>query len=101
VRALVFDTIASNTGWGIGACIQLETFLDKKLLMLACRHHVFERILCAVHKQLLRDTSGPENTKFIEFRDSIWKTIITVNGFEHYNSVIDFFRQKKKKLLIL
>jgi len=99
VRALVFDTIASNTGWGIGACIQLETFLDKKLLMLACRHHVFERILCAVHKQLLRDTSGPENTKFIEFRDSIWKTIITENGFRTLQFCDRFFQTKKEELI--
>jgi hypothetical protein len=73
VRALVFDTTASNTGWKIGACVQLETLLGRKLLMLACRHHVFERILCAVHKELFGDTSGPENTEFTEFRDSIWK----------------------------
>ena len=49
--------------------------------MLACRHHVFERVLCAVHKQLFGDTSGPENTEFTNFRDSIWKTIVTENGF--------------------
>ncbi|GBM17727.1 hypothetical protein AVEN_56041-1 [Araneus ventricosus] len=43
--------------------------------MLSCRHHIFERILDSVHKELLGATSGPENTNFIEFRDSIWSTI--------------------------
>ena len=82
VRALVFDTTASNSGWKIGACVQLERLLNKKLLMLACRHHVFERILCAVHKELFGDTSGPDNTFFTNFRDSIWKHINTEQEFE-------------------
>src|SRR6218665_1955695 len=33
-----------------------------KLLMIACRNHIFERIMCSVHKELFGDTSGPENT---------------------------------------
>lgn len=82
VRSLVFDTTASNSGLKIGACVQLEKLLDKKLFMLACRHHIFERILCSVHKELFGATSGPENTNFIQFRDSIWKTINTEGDFK-------------------
>ena len=99
VRALVFDTTASNTGWKIGACIQLETFLNKKLFMLACRHHVFERILCAVHKQLFGETSGPENIEFTEFRDSVWKTIITNNDFKKLQFRDRFLQTKKEEVI--
>ena len=80
VRALVFDTTASNSGWRIGACVKLEALLQKKLFMLACRHRVFERILCAVHKELFGPTSGPDNSDFTEFRDSLWRYINTEDG---------------------
>jgi len=82
VRALVFDTTVSNSGWKIGACVQLERLLNKKMLMLAWRHHVFERILCAVHKELFGDTLGPDNTFFTNCRDSIWKHINTEQEFK-------------------
>ena len=32
VRALVFDTTASNSGWRIGACVKLEALLQKKTI---------------------------------------------------------------------
>ena len=41
---------------------ELERLLGKKLLMLAGRDHVFERILCAVHKELFGVSSGPDDT---------------------------------------
>ena len=82
VKSLVFDTTASNSGWKIVACVRLENLFDKKLFMLACRHHIFERILSSVHKELFGATSGPGNTDFIQFRDSIWSTINTEAGFK-------------------
>ena len=77
VRALVFDTTASNSGRKIGACVRLENLLERKLLMLACRHHVYERILSAVHKELFGPSSGPDNMDYIKFRDSVWSNIKT------------------------
>ena len=49
--------------------------------MLACHHHVFERILSAVHKQLFGPSSTPDNTYFTHFRNSIWPHINTEQGF--------------------
>ena len=50
--------------------------------MLACRHHVYERILCAIHKELFGNTSGPDNVQFTEFRDAIWRNINTKQPFK-------------------
>ena len=42
---LSFDTTASNTGKHVGTCVILERFLNRKLMWLACRHHVLELLL--------------------------------------------------------
>ena len=41
VAAISFDTTASNTGHLKGACVILQQQLDRELLHLACRHHIF------------------------------------------------------------
>ena len=81
VLGLVFDTTASNTGWKIGTCVLLEKLLCKKLMMLACRHHFYERILSAVYRAIFGPTSGPDNADFEKFRDLHWKHINTESGF--------------------
>ena len=45
VKAMVFDTTASNTGAQTAGCVRIQEMLDRPLLWLACRHHVGERIL--------------------------------------------------------
>ncbi|GBN45244.1 hypothetical protein AVEN_250996-1 [Araneus ventricosus] len=44
ISALRFDTTASEIGWKNGARVQLENHLKRKLLFLACRHHVFKQL---------------------------------------------------------
>ena len=39
----VFNTTNSNTGKQKGVWIKLATEVDRPLLLLACRHHVYER----------------------------------------------------------
>ena len=39
--------------------------------MLSCQHHVFERILCAVHKELFGVSSGPDNKLFTNFCNNV------------------------------
>ncbi|GBO06605.1 hypothetical protein AVEN_59007-1 [Araneus ventricosus] len=82
VRSFVFDATATNSRWKTEACVRLENFFDKKLFMLACRHHIFERILSSVHKELFCGTSGTEYTNSIELRDFIWSTIYTEACFK-------------------
>ena len=42
IRAFVFDTTASNTGWQSGATVRLNFMLGRVILYLACRHHIME-----------------------------------------------------------
>ena len=42
IVAFNFDTTASNTGHWSGSAIRLNQFLDRPILYLACRHHVFD-----------------------------------------------------------
>ena len=42
IVAFNFDTTASNTGHWSGSAIRLNQFLDRPVLYLACRHHVFD-----------------------------------------------------------
>jgi hypothetical protein len=48
VQAMCFDTTASNTGNNLGACPLLQVKLEKKLLTLACRHHINEIVISDV-----------------------------------------------------
>ena len=65
LHGLCFDTTASNTGRLKGVCTRLAKFHGRKLLMLACRHHVGEIHIkhfsdaVAIHK-----TVGPQNPLF-------------------------------------
>lgn len=69
VRAMCFDTTASNTGARSGACGVIEKRLGKKLLYLACRHHVHEIVLGDVFKHCFGPSSGPDIGLFKRFHD--------------------------------
>ena len=53
ICAMSFDTTAANTGHINGACVILEDKLNKKLLYLACRHHILEVVCAEVFKKSL------------------------------------------------
>ena len=58
IRAMCFDTTSLNTGRVAGACVLLEQKLEKKLLSLACRHHIMKLIIGAVFKVCMGATSS-------------------------------------------
>ena len=70
VRAIVFDTTACNTKVHKGSVTLLEKKLQHKILWLACRHHVAERIISDVWKLLFGPNYGPDNKHFVDFRKS-------------------------------
>lgn len=74
VRAMVFDTTASNTGPISGTCTLLEEFIGRDLLHLAWRHHILELLLKAAFESAMESTSGPDVAIFKRFQES-WKTI--------------------------
>lgn len=74
VVALVFDTTASNSGVHKGAAKLIEERLGRKLLYLACRHHILEVVVGAVWRLLFGSIHGPENKLFDNFKQA-WKEI--------------------------
>lgn len=73
--ALCFDTTSSNTGIHTGAITVIQQYFDRRLLFLACRHHMFE-IYAASAFDLFFKSSGPEIELFRRFR-SKWQLIDT------------------------
>jgi len=81
IVGLVFDTTASNSGWKNGACVKLETLLRKRVFYFACRHHVMERILCAVWQELFGETSSPDTPEFKDFQKA-WGSLAPRSTFK-------------------
>lgn len=67
IKALCCDTTAANLGSNKGAAVLLEQLLEKKLLYLPCRHHIFELILKDVFELKIPTTSGPDVPLFKRF----------------------------------
>ncbi|KZS04710.1 Cc8K15.2-like protein, partial [Daphnia magna] len=74
VAALVFDTTASNTGIRNGCASLIEKDLNRPLLWLACRHHMYEVHIKNIWKAVSGNTVGPEELLFKRFQ-SDWENI--------------------------
>lgn len=48
VQAFYSDTTASNTGRLNGAWVLLEQLLEREIVYLPCRHHIYEKVLKSV-----------------------------------------------------
>jgi hypothetical protein len=71
----LFDTTASNTGRLNGACTLLEKSLDREILFLTCRHHIFELVLQGVFTKVkLFSMTGPDILLFKRFQN-MWENI--------------------------
>jgi len=67
IQAMI--TTASNTGRLNGACILLDYKLERQLLLLACRHHMYEIVLAGVFSESkLSVMSGPDIPIFKKFQ---------------------------------
>ena len=66
VYGMVFDTTNSNTGKNNGACVLLQKVLERKVLWLACRHHVCEVVLTHVWSSLHNETSKAPTINIFE-----------------------------------
>lgn len=78
VQAFCSDTTASNTGRLNGACVLLEQLLEREIVYLPCRHHMYEIILKSVFDLKFGATSGPDVAIFKRFQHA-WGTINTKN----------------------
>lgn len=110
VVAMCFDTTSSNTGRLKGACVLLEIKLQRTLLWLACRHHVYEIFLRSAYEAYFPGTKAPtvaifrafksqwnelDKTKFEPgIRDKKIKSILTD---EVRQELVDFCKKELKK----
>ena len=78
VVAMGFDTTAVNTGYLSGACSIIEQRLGRRLLHLACRHHILELVIEKAFNECMGPSSGPEIGIFIRFRER-WDFIDQAN----------------------
>ncbi|KAF0311132.1 hypothetical protein FJT64_018018 [Amphibalanus amphitrite] len=76
LRAVSFDTTASNTGIFCGAATRMEAFLNRRVLWLACRHHVHELVLRALQDLLFEKDKGPENEAYLAVKN-MWSSLDT------------------------
>ena len=75
IGAMCCDTTNVNTGANNGTCVRLEKELRRKLLWLACRHHIFELPLRAIFEEQMHVlTKSPEVSIFKKFREE-WKNL--------------------------
>lgn len=79
ISALCCDTTFSNTGKINGAASLLEQKLERDLLYLPCRHHIYEIVLRAVFESKFGSaTSGSDVPLFKRFQ-SYWPNINKMN----------------------
>ena len=68
VKAMSFDTTASNSGVRGGAAVLIEEKLGRELLFLPCRHHILEIVLANVFQFLFGQSLGPGIPIFKRFK---------------------------------
>lgn len=74
VQAICCDTTASNLGNRNGAAINLKQLLQKDLLYLPCRHHIYELVLNCVFVTKIPGTDGPNVPLFKKFQEN-WNQV--------------------------
>ena len=60
----VFDTTNTNSGWKSGIIVRLEKFLEKRIIHVYCRYHIFERMDNDVINVYLGPSTAPEELSY-------------------------------------
>lgn len=81
VEMVCCDTTNSNTGRFNGACVLLEQKLNRDLLLLPCRHHIYELILKSVFESQLPQVTQSADIPFFKTFQKNWSQI-NANHFE-------------------
>lgn len=81
IEAAYYDTTGSNTGRTNGAAVLLQGMLQRELLQLPCRYHIFELILKSAFGSKFGSTSGPTVPMFQRFKNN-WNYIENQTKFE-------------------
>ncbi|KAL4090669.1 hypothetical protein QTP88_025463 [Uroleucon formosanum] len=79
IQALCCDTTASNMGLIKYASVLLKNLLQRNILYMPCRHHIFEIVLRSVFEVKFGiTTSGSDVLIFIRFRE-FWSNVNTTH----------------------
>ena len=76
IRALVFDTTASNTGCRKGCCVLIEKWLGRPVLYMGCRHHTLELLAKGSWHAVFDEILSPENKLMSAFK-MLWEELDT------------------------
>lgn len=68
IQAICCDTTASNTGRVNGACALFQQKIGRTVMLLPCRHHVYELILRSVFDVKMGSSSAPVVLLFKRFQ---------------------------------
>ena len=94
---MCFDTTPSNTGRHSGACVHLESRLEKDLLHIACRHHILELAFGAALTTLMGPTSAAEVPLLKRFKQQ-WNSIDHTSVSSRVNNDVEPFLKKQKNI---
>lgn len=72
IKAMCFDTTASNTGIRNGTCVLLEKLQDRTLLNLPCRHHMHELIIAKAYSVVMSENSAGPDTQIFKRFQNFW-----------------------------
>lgn len=97
IVGLCFDTTSSNSGKYTGACVVLERLLKKKVMYLACRHHVMELILKEAVVCIFGKTTAPTNPEFGKFQEK-WESV-NVESFQTLQAQTPWMEHRKTKVI--
>lgn len=75
VVAQVSDTTGTNTGYNKGAAHYIEQKLGRKLIYLACRHHLLEIIPKHLFDKLIEKSSSPDLGALCKRFETSWPNI--------------------------
>lgn len=75
IIGMSFDNTSSNTSQQVGACVRLYNELNRNILWLSCRHHMYELVLKQIFYVVVeRVTTSPNVAMFDTFK-SRWPTL--------------------------
>ena len=84
IVAINFDTTASNTGPWSGSAIRFNHFLNRPLLFLACRHHVFDLFAKNTFHKIVGYDPSPDVAIFKKMKD-VYPNIDTSGPFQKFD----------------
>ena len=81
-----YDTTASNSSTAVGTVARIENHLDRGVLKVPCRHHIYELLGKISSTQIFGATTGPDNPLFCRLNRE-WPEL---HDKIDYNNLVEF-----------